>query len=98
MSILPYMGGREGMCTEFRTHVSLEGEDSILHLTARDGEEEYGLDFYHEPDKDYFYNSDSPPYSFLMVINSTGRMSTLMYNTNTGGLMTSCEYKRVYNG
>ena len=98
MSILPYMGGREGTCTEFRTHVSLEGEDSILHLTARDGEEEYGLDFYHEPDKDYFYNSDSPPYSFLMVINSTGRMSTLMYNTNTGGLMTSCEYKRVYNG
>ena len=98
MSILPYMGGREGTCTEFRTHVSLEGEDSILHLTARDGEEEYSLDFYHEPDKDYFYNSDSPPYSFLMVINSTGRMSTLMYNTNTGGLMTSCEYKRVYNG
>lgn len=98
MSILPYMGGREGTCTEFRTYVSLEGEDSILHLTARDGEEEYGLDFYHEPDKDYFYNSDSPPYSFLMVINSTGRMSTLMYNTNTGGLMTSCEYKRVYNG
>ena len=98
MSILPYMGGREGTCTEFRTHVSLEGEDSILHLTARDGEEEYGLDFYHEPDKDYFYNSDNPPYSFLMVINSTGRMSTLMYNTNTGGLMTSCEYKRVYNG
>ncbi len=98
MSILPYMGGREGTCTEFRTHVSLEGEDSILYLTARDGEEEYGLDFYHEPDKDYFYNSDSPPYSFLMVINSTGRMSTLMYNTNTGSLMTSCEYKRVYNG
>ena len=98
MSILPYMGGREGTCTEFRTHVSLEGEDSILHLTARDGEEEYGLDFYHEPDKDYFYNSDNPPYSFLMVINSTGRMSTMMYNTNTGGLMTSCEYKRVYNG
>ena len=98
MSILPYMGGREGMCTEFRTYVSLEGEDSILHLKARDGEEEYSLDFYHEPDKDYFYNSDSPPYSFLMVINSTGRMSTLMYNTNTGGLMTSCEYKRVYNG
>ena len=98
MSILPYMGGREGTCTEFRTHVSLEGEDSILHLTARDGEEEYGLDFYHEPDKDYFYNSDNPPYSFLMVINSTGRMSTMMYNTNTGGLMTSCEYKRAYNG
>lgn len=98
MSILPYMGGREGTCTEFRTYVSLEGEDSILHLTARDGEEEYSLDFYHEPDKDYFYNSDNPPYSFLMVINSTGRMSTLMYNTNTGGLMTSCEYKRVYNG
>ena len=98
MSILPYMGGREGTCTEFRTHVSLEGEDAILHLTARDGEEEYGLDFYHEPDKDYFYNSDSPPYSFLMVINSTGRMSTMMYNTNSGGLMTSCEYKRVYNG
>ena len=98
MSILPYMGGREGTCTEFRTHVSLEGEDAILHLTARDGEEEYGLDFYHEPDKDYFYNSDNPPYSFLMVINSTGRMSTMMYNTNTGGLMTSCEYKRAYNG
>lgn len=98
MSILPYMSGREGSCYEFRTYVSIEGEDSILHVIVRDGEEEYGLDFFHEPDKDYFYNSDNPPYSFLMVINSTGRMSTLMYNANTGSLLTSCEYKRAYNG
>ena len=98
MSIIPWIVSREGMCYEFHTRVTLEDDNAVLHLSARDGEEEYGVDFTYEMNKEYFYNSDYPPYSYLMVINSTGRMSTLMYNTNTGGLMTSCEYKRAYNG
>ena len=98
MSIIPYIIGRGGECYEFHTRVTLEDDNAVLHLSARDGEEEYGVDFVYDPDRDYFYNSDYEPYSYLMVINNTGRMSTLMYNVNTGSLMTSCEYKRAYNG
>ena len=95
MSIIPYMAGREGFCYGFSTHVSIgEEENAVLHMVALDGEEEYGIDFSYLEDNDFFYNSDYEPFNFLMVINNTGRMSCLMYRTDSGALLTSCEYTK----
>ena len=85
--------GRSANCYEFTTRVTFDDEYPILHLTARDGEEEYGLDFYRESDDGLFYNDDNTKYHYVLVINNMGRMSYMMYKSE-GGLVTSAEYKR----
>ena len=95
MSLIPRIAGREGICYEFSSHVSIgEEENAVLHMVALDGEEEFGIEFSYLEDNDFFYNNDYEPYNFVMVINNTGRMSCLMYRIDNGGLLTSCEYEK----
>ncbi|MBR4472627.1 MAG: hypothetical protein IKS55_03215 [Oscillospiraceae bacterium] len=90
---IPLSVGRHTNCMRITTYVTLDGEKAILHLTALDGDEEYGIDFYRETDQGLFYNDDNPPYNYVLVINNVGRLSYVTYRTD-GGLVTSCEYKR----
>ena len=92
-TVVSLTAGRNAPCYDIVTKVVFEDDYPVLYLTAHDGDEEYTISFYSEPDKAFFSNEDSPPYSYYLVINNTGRLSYMMYREN-GSLVTSCEFRR----